>query len=39
MQKLYRDHAIVLRTHPLGEADRIITLADGRIATDEEVAR
>jgi len=26
MQKLYRDHAIVLRTHPLGEADRIITL-------------
>ncbi|EWS82629.1 DNA repair protein RecO [Brachybacterium phenoliresistens] len=26
MQKLYRDHGIVLRTHPLGEADRIITL-------------
>jgi DNA repair protein RecO (recombination protein O) len=26
MVKLYRDHAVVLRTHPLGEADRIITL-------------
>lgn len=26
MHKLYRDHGIVLRTHPLGEADRIITL-------------
>ena len=24
--RLYRDHAIVLRTHPLGEADRIITV-------------
>ena len=23
---LYRDEAVVLRTHPLGEADRIITL-------------
>lgn len=26
MSKVYRDHALVLRTHPLGEADRIITL-------------
>ncbi|MDO5661239.1 MAG: DNA repair protein RecO [Brachybacterium sp.] len=30
MQKLYRDDAIVLRTHPLGEADRIITLLTRR---------
>jgi len=28
---LYRDEAIVLRTQKLGEADRIITLDDGRI--------
>ena len=26
MSRVYRDHALVLRTHPLGEADRIITL-------------
>ncbi|MDO4718877.1 MAG: DNA repair protein RecO, partial [Propionibacteriaceae bacterium] len=24
--RLYRDEAVVLRTHPLGEADRIVTL-------------
>jgi DNA repair protein RecO (recombination protein O) len=26
MSKLYRDHAVVLRQHKLGEADRIVTL-------------
>ena len=32
--KLYRDEAVVLRTHDLGEADRIVTMlsrAHGRI--------
>lgn len=39
MQKLYRDHAIVLRTHPLGEADRIITLLTRRHGKVRAVAK
>lgn len=39
MQKLYRDHAIVLRTHPLGEADRIITLLSRRHGKVRAVAK
>ncbi|WP_114854892.1 DNA repair protein RecO [Brachybacterium sp. YJGR34] len=38
-QKLYRDHAIVLRTHPLGEADRIITLLTRRHGKVRAVAK
>ena len=34
---LYRDEGVVLRTAKLGEADRIITLEDGRIVKDEAV--
>ncbi|WP_152352866.1 DNA repair protein RecO [Brachybacterium subflavum] len=39
MQKLYRDDAIVLRTHPLGEADRIITLLTRRHGKVRAVAK
>lgn len=39
MQKLYRDHGIVLRTHPLGEADRIITLLTRRHGKVRAVAK
>ncbi|MCS6710759.1 DNA repair protein RecO [Brachybacterium sp. EF45031] len=39
MQKLYRDHALVLRTHPLGEADRIITLLTRRHGKVRAVAK
>ncbi|MGY5764646.1 DNA repair protein RecO [Brachybacterium sp. DNPG3] len=38
-QKLYRDDAIVLRTHPLGEADRIITLLTRRHGKVRAVAK
>jgi len=31
---LYRDEGVVLRTTKLGEADRIVTLLDGRITSD-----
>ena len=31
---LYRDEGVVLRTAKLGEADRIVTLLDGRITSD-----
>ena len=37
--KLYRDDAIVLRTHPLGEADRIITLLTRRHGKVRAVAK
>lgn len=39
MQKLYRDDAIVLRTHLLGEADRIITLLTRRHGKVRAVAK
>lgn len=39
MHKLYRDDAIVLRTHPLGEADRIITLLTRRHGKVRAVAK
>lgn len=39
MTKLYRDDAIVLRTHPLGEADRIITLLTRRHGKVRAVAK
>lgn len=39
MQKLFRDNAIVLRTHPLGEADRIITLLTRRHGKVRAVAK
>ncbi|MBK0330143.1 DNA repair protein RecO [Brachybacterium sp. MASK1Z-5] len=39
MQKLYRDDAIVLRTHPLGEADRIVTLLTRRHGKVRAVAK
>lgn len=39
MNKLYRDDAIVLRTHPLGEADRIITLLTRRHGKVRAVAK
>lgn len=39
MQKLYRDDAIVLRTRPLGEADRIITLLTRRHGKVRAVAK
>jgi DNA repair protein RecO (recombination protein O) len=39
MQKLYRDHALVLRTIPLGEADRIITLLTRRNGKVRAVAK
>src|SRR5690625_1371375 len=39
MSKLYRDDAIVLRTHPLGEADRIITLLTRRHGKVRAVAK
>lgn len=39
MQKLFRDDAIVLRTHPLGEADRIITLLTRRHGKVRAVAK
>lgn len=39
MTKLYRDDAIVLRTHPLGEADRIITLLTRRYGKVRAVAK
>ncbi|MGP9693125.1 DNA repair protein RecO [Brachybacterium sp. AOP25-B2-12] len=39
MLKLYRDDAIVLRTHPLGEADRIITLLTRRHGKVRAVAK
>ena len=31
---LYRDEGVVLRTTKLGEADRIVTLLDGRNTSD-----
>lgn len=37
--KLYRDDAIVLRTHPLGEADRIVTLLTRRHGKVRAVAK
>ena len=37
--RLYRDDAIVLRTHPLGEADRIITLLTRRHGKVRAVAK
>ena len=36
---LYRDEAIVLRTHKLGEADRIITLLTRRTGRVRAVAK
>lgn len=39
MQKLYRDDAIVLRTHQLGEADRIISLLTRRHGKVRAVAK
>lgn len=36
---LYRDHAIVLRTHKLGEADRIVTLLTKRHGKVRAVAK
>lgn len=39
MTKLYRDDAIVLRTHSLGEADRIITLLTRRHGKVRAVAK
>jgi DNA repair protein RecO (recombination protein O) len=38
----YRDEAVVLRTHKLGEADRIITMLSrrhGKVLTDERGVR
>ena len=35
----YRDEGIVLRTQKLGEADRIITLHDGNVLSDEAAER
>ncbi|GAB2548627.1 DNA repair protein RecO [Brachybacterium huguangmaarense] len=37
--KLYRDDAIILRTHPLGESDRIITLLTRRHGKVRAVAK
>lgn len=37
--RLYRDEAVVLRTHPLGEADRIITLLTRRHGVVRAVAK
>ncbi|MGQ4509342.1 DNA repair protein RecO [Dermabacteraceae bacterium P13088] len=39
MEKLYRDQALVMRTHKLGEADRIITLLTRRHGTVRAVAK
>ncbi|WP_058234163.1 DNA repair protein RecO [Devriesea agamarum] len=39
MSKLFRDHAIILRTHKLGEADRIITLLTRRHGKVRAVAK
>ena len=36
---LYRDEAIVLRTHKLGEADRIITLLTRQHGPDPSVSQ
>lgn len=37
--KAYRDEAVVLRTHPLGEADRIVTLLTHRYGQVRAVAK
>jgi DNA repair protein RecO (recombination protein O) len=39
MIRLYRDHAVVLRTHKLGESDRIITLLSRRHGKVRAVAK